>query len=233
MKQLFSLTLLCLWLTSALGQKDIPAFGTLDKADLAMKECVFEENAAAMVLAEEGKLKFEPDNNFFKMVLDVRVRIKVFTEKGLSYADIRIPYLSDDRYERITDVQGYTYNIGPDGEVEKIKLEKSQIFNQKVTGEFSEVKFSLPQVKTGSVFEYRYRLTRQSFSRIKPWYFQRSIPIRLNRFSIDLPEYFRVTPRLQSYEQVDKKQEEFSERMYTPAGGVNVFVEGRAVYVGH
>jgi hypothetical protein len=231
MKQLFLLAGAILLQTSLFAQKDIPSYGNIDKADLEMKECPIDKEAAAMKLVDDGKLSFTWNNrDFFRMTKERRIRIKILKDKGISNADIRIRYVSDDRYERISEISGYSYNLGPGGEIEKTKLEKSQIFDQKVTERYSEVRFTFPAVKVGSIIEYRYTVTKESFRYIEPWLFQTDIPTRASRFVAEIPEFFKFTTSVNTYSVPEKKEEEFSDKIFTSNGSVSMNVT-RSSYV--
>jgi hypothetical protein len=230
MKQLLLAAILLASLT-ATAQKDLPAFGNVTKADLELTECPFDKEAMAYRLVDEGKVAFEWDNgkNFFRMTKMRRIRIKIFKDKALNYADVRLRYVSDDRFEKISDISAATYNLGAGGEVEKTKLEKSQIFNQKVSDNLSEVKFTFPGAKAGSVIEYRYTITTNTYNRIDPWYFQGQLPVQISNFELEVPEYFKFTTSVNTYTTPEKKEEEFNDRIQTSDGSINMNV-GRYRY---
>ena len=57
MKNSFFIPLLMAALcTNVFAQKDIPAYGKVDKADLELKECAFDNAAEAMVLFDVGEV---------------------------------------------------------------------------------------------------------------------------------------------------------------------------------
>ncbi len=78
---LLLLVILALTLTAA-AQKETPAFGKVDKADLEMKDCDFDKNAEAMVLFDVGEVycKMNPDGNpanFLRTEFTKHARIKI------------------------------------------------------------------------------------------------------------------------------------------------------------
>lgn len=190
--------LLLIACTFGYAQTKLPDFGKVDKSDLEMKECATDKTAPAMVLYDEGVIVFNWDESRedFEMERKVRTRIKVFSDKGLDYANVKIRFLSDDKYEQVSGISGNTFNLDEGGNIVTTKLSKDLIVKNKETDNMSSVTFSLPGVKVGTVFEYRYTITKKSFSKIAPWVFQERIPTRVSSFDIEMPEYFRFIPRL-------------------------------------
>ena len=74
------------------GDKDIPAFGRVEKAELEMKECDFDAKAEAVVLLDDGQLDYLVQSG---LELKRRVRIKILTDKGLDWANVHLSYKSE------------------------------------------------------------------------------------------------------------------------------------------
>jgi hypothetical protein len=193
--------------TTILYSQKLEKFGTTELADLKATTCSYQKDVSAEILIAEGETTFEWDNknNFFKMETYRRVKIKILTQKGLDYANIKLKYLSDDRYEKIDNIAGYTYNVENEKIVET-KLEKKLVYTQKVNEQVSEVSFSMPNVKVGSIFEYKYKVIKESFSNIDPWEFQDDLPTRASKYSLEMPEYFRFTANIQTSRLLEKKE---------------------------
>src|SRR5690349_20835442 len=73
---------------------DVPAFGKVEKADLDMKECDFDNKAEAVVLFDVGELYCNISGLVPSMTLEQHVRIKILKDKGLKNADIHLRYES-------------------------------------------------------------------------------------------------------------------------------------------
>lgn len=103
-------------------------------------------------------------------------RIKILTEKGKEqFSEIEIPYQKDASGESISDVQGRT--IEPDGTIVPFT---GKPFNKEVvkTGDVTvmEKVFSLPDIRVGSIIEYRYLLTYEGNYFMPPtWILQKPI----------------------------------------------------------
>ena len=188
MRKTLSLTALFLLSLTVFAQKDkeIPGFGKVDKAELELKECDFDKNAEAVVLFDVAELSSIP--NSVNTIFNRHVRIKILKDKGLSHADIRLPYYAFKNFEMIKHLSAQTYNLDEAGNIVVTKLEKKLIYDKKIDKRFSENVFTFPQVKAGSVLEYKYEM-HSSISSVEldGWYFQEDIPVKLSRYTISFP----------------------------------------------
>ncbi|MEP6676894.1 MAG: DUF3857 domain-containing protein [Ferruginibacter sp.] len=160
----------------------LPEFGKVDIADLKMPECSFEKDASAMILFSEAESTF--DMSGFEQT-EHRVRIKIFNKKGFENANIKIKYPFDVREASIKHLSAQTYNLDAGGNVLISKVDKVSIFDKKINKRYSEKSFAFPDVKEGSVIEYKYTLDGSSETY---WYFQKPIPVAYSQFTIDFPK---------------------------------------------
>ncbi|MFD1257483.1 DUF3857 domain-containing protein [Mucilaginibacter terrae] len=198
MKKIFTTILLFIGALTLHAQKfttEGQAFGKIDKADLELKECEFEKDAAAMVLFNKGELYYDDNLN---IVIQHHKRVKIFNESGKKQADVRIEYYGGNRFEYITGLQGQIYNLA-DGKVEAVKLDKKQIFTENVDKSRMALVFSFPNVKSGSVIEYKYQQTINSLSDIPDWFFQEEIPIKYSELVTTIPDWFDFTTQQRHY----------------------------------
>ena len=183
--------LLCLWFASyTYAQDKLPAFGKIDKADLQMKDCSFDPGAEAYWLIDLAEVQYNLTPGQVYIQTDYRCRIKILNEKGIPHADIKIHYYSNNNYESITNIDGFVYNLDDAGNITTDKLDGKQVFNKKIDDRYSQVSFAMPNVKAGSVIEYRYRGYKKSIENIDDWYFQRELPVRYSAYNLVIPEYF-------------------------------------------
>lgn len=224
MKPLIALISATLLTASLYAQKDkdIPAWGKIDKADLEMKSCDFDKDAEAMVLVDKGEVEYIKGNHYdFSMKMEIRTRIKIFNDKGFELANVNIPYYSDDSYEKMTDIDAVTYNLDATGKIIETKVDKKSFYRKKLDASFSQMSFSFPEVKAGSIIEYRYTIIREHFYQIKPWIFQSWIPTRVSSYNITFPEYFKfVSSSHAGVSKIETKKEE---------GNGSVYLGGNAI----
>jgi hypothetical protein len=175
---------LCVSVCYSQKNKDIPTFGKIDKTEIDLKECEFDKNAEAVVLFDIGKFttNFTGGNIFSE--LECHVRIKILTDKGLGQADIKIPIYSYKGAQTIRGLIAQTYNTDASGNIVISKVEKSSIYEKAINARTSEQIFTFPNVKAGSIIEYKYALRGRW---PKNWFFQRDIPVMQSSYAIEAP----------------------------------------------
>jgi hypothetical protein len=207
MNKLFITALLCAAACAVEGQTPKPktpvvqAFGKVDQADLELKSCDFEKDANAEVLQETGDIYFGAD--IMSITNEVHKRIKIFNTNGNSEADIKINFYSGDHLEYITGIQAETINL-TDGKVEITKLDKKLIYTKVLDKEYSEITFTMPNVKPGSIIEYKYNWNSSSFVDMPDLYFQEKIPVRYCEYTTRIPDVFYFRPISNLSQALDK-----------------------------
>jgi hypothetical protein len=196
------------------AQKELPRFGKIDKADLVMNECEFDKDAVAYKLLDFGDVRYVRGTDLFKIETERRVRIKILKDKGLDYANIKIKFYSKSNYEKINDISAVTYNLDNNGNIVTTKLEKSSVYTKKIDNRLSEVSFTMPEVKAGSVIEYKYSDSKESMTNIDDWYFQDEIPTRVSMYRILVPSIFRFVSQVMASGNVERQSEDIHESMY-------------------
>jgi hypothetical protein len=167
------------------------AYGKIDKEDLEMKACDFEKDASAEILIDKGDVYYD---NSLNQVGEYHKRVKIFNDNGKSEANIRIEYYSANQEEYISGLQGETINM-VDGKAVITKLDKKLIYTQGVDKYKSAMIFTMPDVKPGSIIEYKYTLTSTDPFYLPTWVFQAQIPTRYSEYDTSVPEWFYFQPQ--------------------------------------
>lgn len=176
---------------TVLAQDKLPTFGKIDMADLQLIDCDFDPDAEAFVLIDVGDITIKHLQNIgWVSESSYRIRIKVLKEKGVSRAQIKLRYHSKNKLEEISNVKGVSFNLDVNGKIVESELERRLIYEKEIDKESTEISFALPNVKQGTVFEYRYKMIRKSYSYIPSWTFQQRIPVRYSAYNVSVPEYF-------------------------------------------
>lgn len=189
-------TLIVFFISLHLSAQKGPTFGKIDKAELESKECSYEKDAAAECLYDYGEVNYFINGNSFTNERIVWNRVKIYNDKALDRANIKVPYYSRGNRMNVIKITGYTYNLNSKGEVERIEMEKSAIYKQKVSELTDEIVFTLPQVKAGSVFEYKYTLIKKDILELDGWTFQQKIPVRHSKYDVGIPGVLGFNYRL-------------------------------------
>jgi Domain of Unknown Function with PDB structure (DUF3857) len=170
--------------------KTIPEYGNITIADLEMKDCSFAPGSAAINLLnyEDITLNVLDIQNYSSQIFTrVRHRIKILKKSGFKYANISIDYNS--KGSKIAEIEGATYNLDANGQIQISRLSKSDIYKIKDSKKNKNISFTFPNVKEGSIIEYQYTWKNKNTYYIPSWYFQTTIPNVLSVCKITRP-YF-------------------------------------------
>ncbi|MDX2302631.1 MAG: DUF3857 domain-containing protein [Microscillaceae bacterium] len=158
-------------------------WGKVSQEELALKECVFEKNAGAVILCDFGELSAFTDE---PVKLKRHKRIKILTEDGTSAADVKIPFYTKNNFEMVLDLQAQTIQADESGNLTFTAVEKNQIFRNNIDKSWSEIIFTFPNAKVGAILEMEYTFISQDFYHLTPWYFQAEIPTLHSELTIDV-----------------------------------------------
>jgi len=210
MKRTPLVLLICLCSIFTAKAQDISLkYGKVTNDELNMKVYAKDSSAVAVVLYADGNAGYEYNSTDggFRLVTKISKKIKILKQDGLSHASIAIPY----HYEMsgikdwITDLDVIAYNLDETGKVVKTKLEKKYIFEEDINNFVKQMKFSVPNVKVGTVIEYKYVHTSHMVTNVPDWEIQSDIPVMNSKFQIAIPEYFIFNFDTKGYEHVDVK----------------------------
>ena len=167
-------------------------FGKVSKEELQEKFHPEDSSANAAILYRKEEVRFNySNNNGFVQEREVQVRIKIYDKDGFDWASEKVYlYKGDgDNKEKIAGLTGYTYNL-EDGKVRDEKLRKDGVFEEKVSESAVLSSFTLPNVKAGSVIEYKYKVVSE-FTQIDDIELQFEIPVKRLDVKIATPQYYR------------------------------------------
>lgn len=166
---------------------NLPVFGVVEKKDLEMKVCDFDDKAEAVVLLDDGLLEYVYGSG---MEMKRRIRIKILNDKGLEWANVHLSYRAERNMQNIENLEAQTYNLDASGNVVITKLDKKGVYEKKLNKKFSEKVFTFPEARVGSIIEYKYKHWGIG---LVDWYFQRAIPVRYSHFTMDFPQDIEVS----------------------------------------
>lgn len=204
------LTLLSFILSSLMVNAQDFNYGAIDVNDLNFDRKTIDSTANAVVLKEYGTARLQLDESTGRLVLlyDYHVKIKIFNKEGFRQANVIIPvHKKDDRLELIEDIKANTYHL-ENGRIKSIEMERKAIFNENRTKYMSLVKFTLPDIREGSVIEYSYHMTSPFIFNFKTWEFQSYIPKVASDFVAFIPANYNYNVLLRGfYKLADQKSE--------------------------
>jgi hypothetical protein len=184
---------------SAPAQKSPMKFGDIPMEDMTMKTYPQDSSAAAVILADYGEAYIMATSVATKMTFERHVRIKILKPEGTDWADAVIPLFKvGSAEESVSSLKAVTYNL-ENGKIVESKLSKDAIFKEKFNRNFNHEKFTMPDVKPGSVLEYSYKINSDFLANFPNWQFQRSIPTRLSEYWAIIPDFLSFEKYMQGY----------------------------------
>lgn len=174
--------------------------GKVSVAELEEKKHPKDTAAVAAILYKKGTSYFDYNEiNGFVLTTEVETRIKIYKKEGYDFANQTIGYsISGNSKESVQISDANTFNL-VGGKVEKTKLKSDGIFDEPVSKFYGRKKISLPNVKEGSVIEFKYTVRAPFVSWMRDWRFQYSIPVNKSEFSTAIPEYYMYNVMQKGY----------------------------------
>src|SRR6478672_4836097 len=170
-------------LTFGICQAQQFELGKVSKEELMETAHPLEPEAAAAILFEHGKtyMDFSESQGFY-LVTEVEIRIKIYKKEGYDWGNRAISYyIGDNPSEKVNISKAVTYNL-VNGAIEKTKLKSEGEFDENTNKFWAKKKITMPNVKEGSVIEYRYVVNSPFLSNVPDWQFQSSIPVNHSKF---------------------------------------------------
>jgi hypothetical protein len=162
--------------------QEVPEFGRFTSEERAMKQCAFDQDAEAVVLLDQASSGY---NDNYNLITTHRIRIKVLKESGIDRGNIRINYYSNDDFEYVRVLEGVVFHTDQ-GAQGLSTLDRKSVYTKKLNKYYSQVTFALPNVKVGSIFEYKYESIMKSYGGLQEWVFQRDIPVVLSSYHLTI-----------------------------------------------
>lgn len=174
--------------------------GKVSMQELQEKRHPTDSTAVAAILFEKGNVDFEyNEDDGFVMITEVTTRIKIYKKEGYEWANKAMRYYTGGMSnESIIFSDAATYNL-VDGKIEKTKLKSDGLFDEEVNKYWGQKKITMPNIKVGSVIEYKYLIKSVRYAELTEWSFQSNIPVNFSEFITHIPEYFVYNPNFKGY----------------------------------
>ena len=179
------------WVTGIAQDKSNVKFGKVSPEDFAPKTYSIDSNANAVVIADIGSSKIVGNNKgWFSIEFKRFRRVHLLNKNGFDIATEEIELYSDGKNEeKLSDIKAVTYNL-ENGKVIETKLDKDNIFKDKLSKHRTVKKFTFPNIKEGSIIEFEYTITSDYLFNLQPWAFQGDYPVLWSEYNLRLPAFF-------------------------------------------
>lgn len=178
--------------------------GKVSLQELQEKVCPSDSSAVAAVLFSVGKTSFDYTyGDGFQIITEINTKIKIYKKEGYEYANHseRI-YVGGNGAERINVTKAVTYNLVGD-KIEKSKLNSDGEFDEKVNKYWNRKKITMPNVKEGSIIEYKITISSPYISNFPDWLFQWEIPVNYSEYTTYIPEHFIYNVHQKGYQKLE------------------------------
>jgi hypothetical protein len=191
--------------TAVLGQENDFEFGKHSLFETNLTIYQQDSMAVAVVLNEVGYAYIDL-NESSDLIVEYHIKIKVLDQRGVAYGNVSIPLRkNEDKKDVINWVKASSYNI-EEGKLVESKLEMNDVFIEDPTSYYELKKFAVPNVKAGSIIEYKFQLRTPFVFNFWPWEFQGDIPKIRSEFWAKYPANYVYSVSLKGYLELQKSE---------------------------
>lgn len=166
--------------------------GKPTQEEMTMTQYDLDPEAEAVVLYRSRDVRYNLVGEKLELLYQNKVRIKILKPEGVDRGDVSINYYDPEKSsndEHITNLKASSYNL-ENGKVVRTKMTSDLKNHERIDSYHSQYKFSVPNVKVGTVIEYEYILHSDFIYNIETWYAQRDIPVFHTEYHVSIPEIF-------------------------------------------
>ena len=175
-------------------------WGEISKDDLEMRSYPADSNASAVILCDYGETTMDKDIN---LVFKRHLRVKLLNQKGFSWGTHSVVIYKDREYgDDIDDIEGMTYTLSKEGKVVETEFDDDDVFEEKVSENYTRYKFTLPGLEPGCIIEIRYQITSKSLWSVHDWVMQYEEPSRWSEYRLIIPVNFAFAVLTHGYERL-------------------------------
>jgi hypothetical protein len=176
-------------------------FGKIAPSEFEAKPFGVDSAASAIKLFDVGNCYFEINpQGLFIYVYERHIRYKILNKNGYDLANFPIQlYRSNGaKKEDLNYMDAATYNM-VDGKMVTSKLNKDGKFTEVFDKNNIIKKFALPNVKEGSIIEFKYKIKSDFILTLRGWRFQSNVPTLWSEYNVRIPEYLTYKHNTSGY----------------------------------
>ncbi|WP_025742126.1 DUF3857 domain-containing protein [Aquimarina pacifica] len=175
--------------------------------------------ANAFFIYEKGYSRVE-NGKKYNILTDYEAKIKICNQKGFNKATVEILlYKNKNKKEEFSNLIAYTHNL-ENGSIVSTKINKENIYKEEYSENYTLIKFTFPNLKSGSVITYKYQIESPFIFKFNGWDFQDDIPKMYSEYIADIPGNYIYHSKLNGPLKLDLNTSEIIKDCLTIAGGV-------------
>ncbi len=189
-------------------------WGKLTQKEVDLKVYEKDPEAEAVVLFDIGESVFIDTETGYDIQFTRTKRIKILDRSGTAHAEITLPYYVDGygKTERYRTIEAFSYNI-EDGRLVKTPLDERTVYEEIINDRWKAKTFVVPNVKAGTIIEYRSVLQTPFYHNLPDWVFQDVIPTVYSKYTVKMIPFYEYVFLVQGISR-------FSYQNSEPAKGV-------------
>lgn len=175
----------------AFAQEYSKKWGKLTQKEADLKVYKKDPEAEAVVLYDIGESIFIDTEGGYDIQFTRTKRIKILNRSGIKHAEITLPYFVDGygKTERYRTIEAVSYNI-EDGRLVKTPLDESTIYEEIISDRWKAKTFVVPNVREGTIIEYRSVLQTPFHFNLPDWAFQDVIPTIYSKYTVKMIPFY-------------------------------------------
>jgi hypothetical protein len=175
-------------------KKEVFKFEKITPEVLQRKVYSIDSNAAAVVLGDVGSTEIVGNTKgWFSFTFRRHLRTHILNKAGYDEAKKAIMlYVTSGAQEKLESLKATTYNL-ENGQVVETKMDKDNVFTEKAAKYQFLKKFTLPNVKEGSIIDIEYRIVSDYLYTLQPWSFQGEAPRLWSEYTLSVPQFFEYS----------------------------------------
>lgn len=167
-------------------------------SDFSIDYAQLDSNARAVVISELGKTTIDlvEAERSIRVLHRYAIRIKINKKEGYDKANISLPlYKYGSDFETIENIKAKTYNL-TENKISISELKSKDIYTENKTPFLRLSKFTLPDVREGSVIDIEYTITSPNIFNYRSWEFQSDIPKLKSTYIAMIPGLYKYNVTL-------------------------------------
>lgn len=167
--------------------------GKVSVAELEQKRHPIDTTAVAAILFNKARTFFTYDaTNGFSINTENTFKIKIYKKEGLKWANYKVPFrvgYEKGNNDMLEFSDCMTYNL-ENGKIVKTKLNSEGNFKTSINKYWKESAITMPNVKVGSIVEFKYVLKSENIVEFPGFDFQKDIFVNYSEYITQIPGFF-------------------------------------------
>jgi hypothetical protein len=180
------------------GQEKVKLkYGDVKPEDF-VKQYPIDSSAEAVVIYDKGIITISGAiKGGFQMEFERHRRVHILSKSGFEHGKLEeLLYIGGQEQEKMVDLEGTTYNL-VNNKVVKSESKSENEFEAQLNKFYNKKSLILPNVREGSIVEFKYKITSPYIYNLRQWDFQEDIPVLYTELNTYLPHFFVYTKSIQ------------------------------------